>query len=324
MVSSEKIATELSRAFLGFRLTRVVLAFRVLHGGQLPPWLGSAWRGMLGHGLKSAVCTTGLDDCRPCPLIDDCPYPVLFEARVPLNAPMLGSNTKAPGPYTLLASPGGRVASDDELTLRLTLFGEHGRDAALLARVFALGADSGLGERRLGLTLQRLAEVDLDGGERELGLAQLHQAPPSLAPLAALPPCPPSLAIHLLTPLRLRVRNRYVGPDCLCFGDFLSHLLRRCSLLLQFYQQTPVELPFRELVDLAHKLQFSHTELRWEDMARHSSRQERVVPMGGLVGTMYLEDERLQALWPLLWLGQWTQLGKGVSMGLGEYRLEAA
>ncbi len=309
------------QAFQDFKVTRVMLGFRVLQPGGLPNWLGSAWRGLLGHGLKDAVCTTGLAECRPCPLLGSCPYPVLFEAQPPKDAAILGPNVRAPGPYTLLAAPGGRVARDDELSLRLSLFGDHFGDAILLARVLALGADNGIGERRLSLSLDRMAAVEVDGSQREISLAELKESPPVILPLQKLPSCPKTVTIELLTPLRLRVNNRYLGPDRLTFGDFFSHLLRRCSLLMQFYGGGEIQLPFRELVDQARALHFSHSDLQWLDLARHSSRQKKRIPMGGVVGTLRLKDDRLPLLWPLLWLGQWTQLGKGVSMGLGEYRI---
>jgi CRISPR/Cas system endoribonuclease Cas6 (RAMP superfamily) len=43
--------------------------------------------------------------------------------------------------------------------------------------------------------------------------------------------------------------------------------------------------------------------------------------LGGLLGRLTLSGDRLSDLWPLLWLGQHTHLGKGTSFGLGRYRL---
>ena len=321
--SGTGVTANLFETFHGFRVTRLALGFRALDDGFLPEWLGSAWRGLLGHGLKDAICVTGLPACKPCPLIDECPYPVLFEARPPAGASMLRPSANAPGPYTLLAGPGGRVAQGDRLPLRLTLFGDHSRHAALLVKVLALGANEGLGERRLAFALDRLAMIAADGAETELGLAGLKKSPRALQPLASMPSCPEAVTIHFTTPLRLRVKNRYVAPERLCFGDFFAHLLRRCSLLLQFYQRADVDLDFRQWVDLAHGIGFTATDLGWHDQARRSSRQQQLIPMGGVIGSARLEDPRLPLLWPLLWLGQWCQLGKGTSMGLGDYRLEA-
>ena len=44
--------------------------------------------------------------------------------------------------------------------------------------------------------------------------------------------------------------------------------------------------------------------------------------MGGIVGSFVAEGPAIATLWPCLWLGQWTHLGKGCTMGLGRYALE--
>ena len=62
-------------------------------------------------------------------------------------------------------------------------------------------------------------------------------------------------------------------------------------------------------------------QLRWHDWTRYSSRQQTKMQMGGLVGHLVLDGVRAQRYWKQLWLGQWTHVGKGTSMGLGRYRL---
>ena len=44
--------------------------------------------------------------------------------------------------------------------------------------------------------------------------------------------------------------------------------------------------------------------------------------MGGLVGSVELGMEGLDDFWSYLWLGQWTHVGKGTSMGMGAYTIE--
>ncbi|MEZ5581405.1 MAG: CRISPR system precrRNA processing endoribonuclease RAMP protein Cas6 [Candidatus Competibacteraceae bacterium] len=42
---------------------------------------------------------------------------------------------------------------------------------------------------------------------------------------------------------------------------------------------------------------------------------------GGIIGELTLTGDKLAPFWPYLWLGQWTHVGKGAVMGLGQYRL---
>jgi CRISPR/Cas system endoribonuclease Cas6 (RAMP superfamily) len=62
--------------------------------------------------------------------------------------------------------------------------------------------------------------------------------------------------------------------------------------------------------------------MEWFDWTRYSSRQETEINMGGLVGTVELCMNDLEDYWPYLWLGQWTHVGKGTSMGMGAYTIE--
>jgi hypothetical protein len=130
--------------------------------------------------------------------------------------------------------------------------------------------------------------------------------------------------VELLTPLRLKVSDDLVTPERLRFRDFYSALLRRVSLLSYFHTEAPLETDFRGLVQAAQAVDWQATDLRWQDWTRYSSRQDTLLQMGGLVGTLWLPTVGLEAFWPYLWVGQWTHVGKAAVMGLGRYRLSAA
>jgi tetratricopeptide (TPR) repeat protein len=78
------------------------------------------------------------------------------------------------------------------------------------------------------------------------------------------------------------------------------------------------------LRELARSTRVTRQELKWQDWTRYSNRQQRKIPMGGVVGSYTLETAGLEPLWPLLWAGQWAHVGKGAVMGLGRYTVEAA
>lgn len=148
---------------------------------------------------------------------------------------------------------------------------------------------------------------------------------PQPLPISA-PPCPPpreQVRVDLLTPLRLRSGEHNVTPQTLQFADLFSSLLRRISLLLRLHASTPLEADFAGLSALARGVAIGARELRWYDWQRYSNRQQCKVPMGGVTGSFAIASLPA-ALWPFLWLGQWTHAGKGASMGLGRYRLQTA
>ena len=289
-------------------------------------FLGSAWRGALGHALKSSVCVTKLAECDGCPLVDVCPYPYLFESRTPADAAKLTRYPFTPGPYVL--EP--RTASPSGLRLGVTLFGsaavEH---LPTFVQALSRAGTAGLTSRCAALDLASV-EAEAPGVAAGHGGWQLVHEPQgsssavlgaSLARYAAPRQAPAAVRVRLLAPLRIRQRGRHIGPQDMAPRTFAAHLVRRISLLTYFFSDVPLETDFAAL--LRHAESFAlEADLHWRDGARRSSRQGATVPLGGLVGSFVLRGD-LAPLWPVLWLGQWTHAGKACSMGLGRYVLEA-
>ena len=309
-------------SYTGINLGHCRLVFEAEQAGYLPDWLGSAWRGMLGHALKRAVCTTGLRECAPCHLVNLCPYPAIYEARPSLDPHILRNYPQAPGPFVLRPSPGGQINIDQQLSIELLLFGKHIPDLPLVVRGLILAAQTGIGESRVTLRLCQMMTVDAEGVGTPVDLDQLDRQQPGLCPQASIQAPAEKTQIEFLSPLRLRIRNRYLGPEQLRFRDFFSSLLRRYSALTAFYGDGEPNLDFRGLVQRSETMDFQRIDLAWHNLARRSSRQGKTIPMGGVVGRAELSGPALRQLWPLLWSGQWLHVGKGVNMGLGQYRLD--
>ena len=320
---------ELAKHFSTLELRQWRLAFRAASAGQLPDWLGSAWRGLFGHALREAVCQCEGPNSEGCTMRATCPYVALFEPRSRSEDSLLHSAQTAPAPYILIPEGGGPISADESLAVRLILFGAAKQYAGLSTRALIFGAMKGIGKDQISLASTSLSELSLDGSEQPQSLTELDTAVTSpKAPLSLLPQWPGRLRLEFVSPLRMRLRNRYVGPDDLNFGDLFAQLLRRASLLRAFHctlatadESSP---DFRQWVTDARQLDFADSQLTWHDLARHSSRQRRKVPMGGLVGHCIIEGEEFAPLWPLIWLGQWLGVGKGTTMGLGQYQCEAA
>jgi len=94
-----------------------------------PPYLGSALRGLLGHGLRRTVCVTRRKTCVDCPLTDSCVYTRLFE-------PTAHASGSARIPYVLS-----------------------------VVQAFQAGGRLGLGPRRVGFDVDELATLGALGGD---------------------------------------------------------------------------------------------------------------------------------------------------------------
>ena len=133
------------------------------------------------------------------------------------------------------------------------------------------------------------------------------------------------IRVHLQTPLRIKRRGHFVRAADFTPGDLLRNLFSRLASLATFYGSSDEPFEWTGHVPCATELDMIARDLAWIDWTRYSSRQRTSMEMGGIVGTLTLEGPGIQALWPMLWLGQWTHLGKGTSFGLGRYRvLDAA
>jgi hypothetical protein len=281
---------------------------------------GSAWRGLLGTSLKRLVCITRLEECPPCFVYRSCIFPYVFLTPPPLGSVKLPNYIAAPHPFVLI--PGSR-ATEGVIELGLNLFGLANRYLAYLVHALREGARSGLRKRTGPLELVAVEQETAPGSG---DWKPIFDSAAGLSPLATFPaewPAPAHrLRMEFHTPLRLRLRDDLVAGEELDFRAFFVTLLRRISLLTYFHTDEPLETDFRGLAERARDVRLSESRFEWKDWTRYSSRQQTKLKMGGLVGSTVVELEAGDEFWPYLWLGQWTHVGKGTSMGLGRYTLE--
>lgn len=162
------------------------------------------------------------------------------------------------------------------------------------------------------------------GGTAHLPLANLpprNGSAPQGGGTTSLPHA--SLQICLQTPLRLKSRGDLVTR--LTPREFLYHLCQRLSNLLFLYGEPAGQTwDFKPLLAEAEKLNMRAT-LRWWDWERYSARQQTTMNFGGLIGDFELSGapETLQAVTPLLNMGEWLHVGKGTTFGLGKYQVRS-
>jgi len=303
-------------------VTRYRLQFVTVQTVRLPPYAGSAWRGALGHVLKRLVCVTREPHCPQCLLYRSCTYPYLFATPTDPSDPLLSKIDSAPRPFIVLpdARSSGVCPPGTALSVQLTLIGHSHRQLPYVIHAFDQAAQRGLGIQRGQLRFESALQQRAD--ETWVPIYRpgevLHPEPVSQP---TTPPCPQQVQVELHTPLRLRHQGRYVTPERFSVGVMFAHLLRRIALLKRLHTDHPLNADFAGLVQHGHTVALHAQALYWQDGKRYSSRQKAEVPLGGLRGQFTLAGEGLVPLWPYLWLGQWTHVGKGTCMGLGGYRL---
>ncbi len=284
---------------------------------------GSAWRGAFGHALKRLVCVTRNERCDECLLYRSCVYPYVFETPPAPGEHLLKNASAAPHPF-VLTLPFPARDTDGDVELGITLFGKGNAQLAYLVYAFRQAAEEGV--RPYGpLKLERVfQEQPLGAGEwKSIFVAPSQLIPYAPTPVPAAPP-PAITRIVLETPLRLRHEDRYVAAEQCAAGDLLRNVIRRISLLSYFHAGESLVEDFPALTEQTRQVPMLEKEVVWRDWTRFSGRQQTKLKMGGLLGWMVADFRAFPDLWRFLWLGQYTHVGKGTSMGLGRYRLELA
>ena len=293
------------------------LRFNAESAVQFSDFPGSAWRGALGHSLARLACTNRVRACPPCRRPQACAYGYLFETPPPPDAAKMRKYNQVPHPFTLRLEE----TSERACTLRAHLFGRANGYLPLLVAALRQAGQSpkGIAGNRLALDSVSQESTPGSGDWRRIDHSAGTLLP--LAPVSPVtPPCPAGVEIRLLTPLRVKSDGRTAGETTLDFGAFFSVLLRRISMLTYFHGAVALEINFKSLTAAARSVRMQGA-LQWREQVRYSARQESAMKLGGVAGTLRIEDQDLAPFWPFLWLGQWTHAGSAASMGNGAYEL---
>lgn len=297
---------------------------------ELPAHPGALLRSVFGAALRQGACTTGLPRCGECPLLRSCAYPAIFETP-PAPTQFEQKFSQLPNPY-VIEPPAGPVVlrAGEPLVFHMVLAGSATqRQTPLIINAWQRALRFGLGQARIPGQLQAVAALDALGHRNTLfpPSAAAPSQPTPLLDLAALirtgNPEPAALELRFESPLRLQHESKPLRPDQLTPRVFMSHLLRRITLMLDAHMDIrPAPFDVGAVLSLANQVAHDSRALQWHDLRRYSARQGQELPQGGVQGP-WLWQGPLAQLLPWLLLGQWLHVGKGATAGLGGYTVRA-
>lgn len=302
--------------FAQLRIHRYAMQARVLGPLHLHEYAGSTLHGAFGAVLRRLSCLTGLPQCRDCPLRFGCAYSYCYETPIPPDSPLMRKYPAAPHPWLIDVDLGsGRWNTGEYFSFSWTLFGQAYKFAPQMLYAWKKTLATGLGKKRTPLELVGIRHAE------DTVWQTPDRIPEDPAVLPPLPPNPVRVHLRFETPVRIQRLGQILGVEQLRFVDQLSALQRRFGLLRAFHEKDPVEeWDYRAALALAETTRWQAISAVWWDWPRYSARQKQWMSWGGILGE-YVIEVLPDPLWPLLYWGQWTHVGKNAAFGLGRYRI---
>lgn len=296
-----------------------------------PHFAGSALRGTLGITLRQLTCATGQSHCQGCPLRARCGYGVVFDPTPPASPLHPSFNNGLPAYLFEPPALGAReLRAGDTVQAALHLLPPAHPHLGLVQSALSRAAER----------LLQPASFDLHAHPSETHtLSPLPPLPPPASqdipcapPAAGTPQSQPALpgpaspvstvTLHWLTPLRLQQSGRPVSdPRQLTARHLVRAWHRRHLQWCQLSAQPPSDAqPYFQAGDAC---QIHPIRLVWHELERQSNRQQRKVPLSGLLGSVQLSGPpaAIANLHALATHVQPLGIGKETVFGLGRYRV---
>lgn len=304
------------------QITRYYFRFKALDTVYLPPYSGSTWRGILGYGLRRAVCMMRGTECRDCLLATNCAYAFLFES--PANTERAKRRSDhIPPPYILHIELKGQreFKAGSFLELEIRLVGRANQYLSYLVHAFNIAGQRGIGHNQSRFEVEQVEAIGVTGQPQVTAYAGGKMQERVTNASLVIPQMQTVDKITLLTPLRIKQYGQLITPKTFQITHFFNTLARRIAEIGEYYGADSKTLHGPDLLgDRAIPSPLA-VDLHWWDWTRYSSRQKSNMQMGGLIGTIAFAPGVLAPWNNLLWLGQWLHVGKAPTMGLGAYQL---
>lgn len=252
-------------------------------------------RSILGNQLHSMYCINKDEkSCENCLLNSSCGYALLFETILDQNNNIIPGRVRGCHPFVFKLN----TISENQLCVSLILVGNFTEFFEPIIEALEKAGESGIGKNRVKFVLSILNIKEKKSYELIVNKESSVFA---------------NYAINLKSPLRLVVQNK--PKKKVTYLDFISAANRRLRQILMLYGNCTEE-------ELKSEYKFSDLTLRnvnceYLNLNRWSSRQKRVEPLGGIIGTFDLCGNISSFERQLIEGAEIFSIGKNTNFGLG-------
>ena len=292
---------------------------------NLPSYLGSTFRGAFAASFRQLVCVTNQRTCDGCLLLSRCSYPYIFETPAPTHIPedLQRRFRQAPRPYVFEVPL--KYQGEQQLELGLILVGKAIDFLPYFIYVLNEIGKLGLGVAQVPYRLLAVMDGSHPDGavvfDAEEQILQENFSAITLDAFAAEHTDGlRKVTLEFVTPFRMKRYGTYVeDAERIHFVSILEILLGRIETLSVFHCAGQ-SVPNEQLLIAARQVQVTDKQMTFHYLERYSNRQQRKLPLHGLLGRLTFAGD-LSPFLPLLQIGEYLHVGAGTAFGLGQYRL---
>lgn len=295
---------------LELNMLKLRAIFQAEEAGELPPFLVSTIRGVLGHAMRDGVCVKPNLRCHLCELADQCDYTAYFSTA--------GNIAGSVNPFVLHVPLQNKTTwqRGDLLRFDITVFGRTTTAADFYVNGLLKMAEYGWGAKRLKFTPVQI----LNAFDKSLVWSNGVMWPENLRPnvTKARGRKTDSVLIRFDAPTRVVVKQKL--QEKLTFELIIKAILTRIRLLLHAYEGTLLD--WDEAAILAHAREIETVEENWQfiDFKRYSQTRKGKLELPAIRGYARFCGD-LTPFTPLLEIGEIVHIGKNTTHGFGNYEL---
>lgn len=285
----------------GFSLSYIHLKVVLLseESTQLPPYLGSTLRGVIGHALKE----------------DKEAYDYLYRNHV-----LSDNKMDIVNPYIIKPPLQEQSAylKGSKLEFDIILLGNAQRYTFSVIKALNKINNLGLGALRSPFVLNKVLHkkdqriIWQDGYFNSIGIKHEELPYLSLSDVR-------KVIMQIHTPLRIRRKGKIILK--LDFPTIFRNIASRLEELTKRYGGQVNEGEIDRLKILSEEINVVREELRLEELKRYSNRQGKTVDLSGLLGSIEFEGD-LTPFVPWLYAIQKLHIGRNTTFGMGNITVE--
>lgn len=289
-----KITTGFSLSYIHLNITLISREYT-----QLPSYLGSTLRGVIGHAL--------------CP--DQEAYNYLYRNHV-----LSDQKIDVVNPYIIVLPLRGRTTyyKGDELEFDMILLGDAQRYTFSIIKALNRIQNFGLGVARSPFILKKVIHkqdqriIWRDNYFNSVAIKSEELPYLTLSNVK-------NVILKIQTPLRIRRKGKLLIR--LDFPTIIRNITSRLEALTKRYGGYVNEQEIARLLTLSQEIKIVKEDLWLEELERYSNRQGKTMDLSGLLGSIEFEGE-LTPFVPWLYAMQILHIGRNTTFGLGKITVE--